>query len=534
MGQNYQDLDRAGGYDYELTSLAPLRGQRLRGPAVDLTRPYIAFVGAAQTFGRFADRPFPTLLAERLGLQALNLGIGGAGPRHFEAPRYRELLNGAEAVVLQVLSGRSASCSLFDNSQGGGLRGISPLAEGPMRAEAFLRLAAQKLSAAEFARIVDEMRGDYVASFVRLVGKIDAPRILFWQSIRKPDYREDYANAPHGVMGEFPQLVNGAMVKEIAAHCDAYVECVSQTGLPQTLWQAEQPIDGAELRGDTLVNRYYPSAQMHAEAADLLEGPLRRETGRRRAGVKPGGRFVVVASARTGTNLLLGMLRTHPDCLCGGEVFNFAEIEKGRLGNWRNLTAEDMPNLLAKRLADPLGLLNDLYARGFASGAAAVGFKLMYVQALKQPAVLDALIADETVKVIHVTRRNLLRRFVSEAQARASDRWNVGDKAEMPEMPKLDLSFRALAESILLGQEREAHFDQIFARHETMHVIYEDLAARPSHVAQRVTDFLGLAPFETPPHPGFRKTGADDLANVVLNHADLRARFRRWAAFFEG
>ena len=87
--------------------------------------------GAAQTFGRFVERPFPTLLAERLGLPALNLGAGGAGPRHFDRPEYLDALNRAEAVVLQVLSGRSASCSLFDNSATGRIVGVTPLSQTP-------------------------------------------------------------------------------------------------------------------------------------------------------------------------------------------------------------------------------------------------------------------------------------------------------------------------------------------------------------------------------------------------------------------
>ncbi len=534
MGQNYQDLDRPGGFDYRLTALPDFDGLRFRGPAVDIQRPYVAFLGAAQTFGRFAERPFPDLLAERLDLPALNLGVGGAGPRHFDRPGYLKRLNGAEAVVIQVLSGRSASSSLFDNSKGGGMHGVTPLADGPVRAGDFLAMAAEKLSAIEFARVIEEMRVDYVASFLALIGKINAPTLLLWLSTRTPDYREDYAKAPHGVLGEFPQLVNARMVADIAAHCDAYVECVSAAGLPQPLWRAEQAIDGAHLRGVTLENRYYPSPQMHSEAADRLEAPLRRATGRRKAGgAPPGGRFVVLATARTGTNLLLGLLRNHPDCLCGGEVFNPAEIERGRLGNWPNLAEADLPGLLEKRIADPLGLLHELYARGLAGGAPAVGFKLMYIHGLRQRPVLDALAADETVKVVHVTRRNQLRRFVSEAQARASDRWSVGSYADLPEMPNLELDARTLAENIALTQERQALYTQLFARHETLHVVYEDLAARPAQVAARVVSFLGLAPFATPPKPNLRKTGADDLSAVLTNHPELRARFRSWAAFFD-
>jgi hypothetical protein len=122
-------------------------GEReFRGPPVDLSRLFIAFVGAAQTFGRFVNKPFPTLIGETLGAPVLNLGVGGAGPAFCDRPRYLDILNRAEAVVFQVMSGRSASRSLFSNADSGGLTGTTPLAPGPIRAEAFLALAAEKLS----------------------------------------------------------------------------------------------------------------------------------------------------------------------------------------------------------------------------------------------------------------------------------------------------------------------------------------------------------------------------------------------------
>jgi hypothetical protein len=49
MDHFYQNLDRAGGFDYQLHSVPELGDRIYRGPAVDLSRPFVAFVGAAQT-----------------------------------------------------------------------------------------------------------------------------------------------------------------------------------------------------------------------------------------------------------------------------------------------------------------------------------------------------------------------------------------------------------------------------------------------------------------------------------------------------
>ena len=532
MGQFYQDLDKAGGFDYDLWT--PFDGpyEKFRGPAIDLDKPFVAFLGAAQMFGRFVETPVATLLGQKLGLPVLNIAIGAAGPRHFDKPFYLDVLNRAEAVVLQVVSGRSVSCSLFDNSPQGKHMGVTPLLPQPVRAEDFLEKAAQTLSSQEFARILTEMRADYMACFHALLDKILPPRLLFWFATRAPGDESPALTAKAALDSRFPHHVTATMVAELAARCEGYVEYSSTEGLPQTLWKADAAISGAPLRGDTLINRYYPSPQMHAQAAERLEAPLRRLVGAPRAGAKPGGRFVVVATDRTGTNLLLGMLRAHPLCVAGGELFNPVEIERDRLA-WPDLPDADLPALLQKRRDDALALMEDLHARGFARGAQAVGFKLMYWHGLQHRAVLDALAADETVKVIHVTRRNLLRRAVSEAQAKVTKRWSVSREAEAPQMPAVSLDAAQLYESIVLTEDRERLYDDIFQRHDILHIVYEDLAARPSEVAQRAATFLGLPPYARPPAPTMQKTGAEDISESLANLDALRGRFRRWARFFD-
>ena len=59
------------------------------------------------------------------------------------------------------------------------------------------------------------------------------------------------------------------MVNEIKKYSDDYVECASRKGIPQPLISrfTGKP---AVINGKTL-NRYYPSPEMHIEAANLLE-----------------------------------------------------------------------------------------------------------------------------------------------------------------------------------------------------------------------------------------------------------------------
>src|SRR5437016_3173502 len=98
-------------YDlYELPGVRPYPGNgRFRGPRLASDR-YIACVGAAQTFGCFCAEPFPFLLRQRLGMDALNLGYGGASPSfHASSPAIMDYINRARVVIVQILSGRSQS-----------------------------------------------------------------------------------------------------------------------------------------------------------------------------------------------------------------------------------------------------------------------------------------------------------------------------------------------------------------------------------------------------------------------------------------
>jgi LPS sulfotransferase NodH len=535
VGKYYQELDRVGGFDYELHQVPGLGTRYYRGPPVDTSKPFLAFVGAAQTFGRFASAPFPALLGRRLGVPVLNLGVGGAGPRHFNEPRYLSLLNRAEAVVIQTLSGRSSSNSLFDNSALGSSRGQTSFASEPLRAEEFFARAAKAYSLETLERIVAETRYDYTGQFIDFINKISRPRILLWLSTRAPAYQEDYEHPPDGILGAFPQLVNKGMVAEIAAFCDDYVECISTAGLPQTLWRGHQSIEGALSNNGVLENRYYPSPAMHYAAAGALEGTCRRFLGRPvpASGREPASRFVIVAAARTGTNLLRSLLKHHEGCLCGNELFNPTEIANKSIP-WPEIPDAQRTRLLALRQADPVAFWDELCVASLSRGYRAVGFKLLYSQGLSQKPLLDRLTADRTIRIIHLTRRNLLRRLLSERQAYATNQWAIGRGSPPNTRPQVTITIGDIMKSIDTVEAHQAAYDLMFKDHPVLRFVFEDFVERPQHVAARAAEFLGLPPFSGSMTIMFQKTGTDDLAQALIGFDDLRAQVRRWSSFFEG
>ena len=294
MGNSfYQNLDKDI-IDYEIYDF---QGLKLRGSKLGNTK-YIAYIGASQTFGRFCQEPYPNILGKRLDIGTLNFGIGGKGPTYFLTNQtILEALNEAELVVIQVLSGRSVSNSVFE-SQDGGMHGIRLIDGKKMRSDdLFSQLISGKdkrgLSREFMENLVKETRENYVKNTIDLLKAIKPPKILLWLSTRTPEYKEIYGLTPkqklrkeintfleklsNGKMGflrrysenpldnllaAFPHLVNREMIEAIKPYSDRYVEYVSKTGLPHVLKNFQGEVVGKD--------NYYPSPEMHQQVSELL------------------------------------------------------------------------------------------------------------------------------------------------------------------------------------------------------------------------------------------------------------------------
>jgi hypothetical protein len=257
MSLLYQSRD-AHLVDYQLYQLPGCRG-RFRGPP-PASDSYVACVGAAQTFGRFVQTPFPRLLAASLGIDTLNLGRGGAGPTFpLHDPGIMEYINRARVVIVQFFSGRSQSNSLFQTVNHG-MYGIN-LANGTqVSADQFYTwLMSQDPDLAR--RIIAETRDNYVADMTRLLAAIEPPKILLWFSTRTPEYSETWELPIWRLWGRFPQFVNQAMAAQLRGHADVYLECTTSRGSPQPI------VDSS---GRPASNSYYPAPEMHEDAANVL------------------------------------------------------------------------------------------------------------------------------------------------------------------------------------------------------------------------------------------------------------------------
>lgn len=286
MTEGYSDIDWKV-VDYQTYCLDPEAidrqtntGLLLRGPKPQSIEEcsYFVCIGAAQTFGRFCEKPYPTLLQEKLDIPTINMGRGGAGPSFFSKDNDKLLkyVNNARFAIIQVMSGRSESNSLFHSR---GLGFYTRISDGTSIGcdDAFKELLKEK-NKDYIKKIVAETRQNWVNNNKELLEKIKIPKILFWFSVRKPHYREKYPNI-NTLFGEFPQLVNSDMIRQIRNYCDKYVACISRRGLPHLLIDrfTGKPICINDPWGGMWAkNWYYPSPEMHSDAANALEKVCKR------------------------------------------------------------------------------------------------------------------------------------------------------------------------------------------------------------------------------------------------------------------
>jgi hypothetical protein len=262
----------------------------LRGPRPENLEPgsYVVCLGAAQTFGRFTPNPYPKLLEMSLGVPVLNLGFAGVGIEFYLNSKLLQLINNAALVVVQATSGRSLSTSVFDCPDGGGTlsRRNGGENEKPIFAlEAWRSWMAEieeqnggrnDISKQVILELVNESRAIWVAQMIQLREAIKPKCIFFWFSKRSPKY-EIHFGAPELVFGEFPQLIDEGCFKAADQIFDGTAICVTDRGSPQPLisrFTGRPHILNPAFKHPTS-NAYYPSPEMHEDAASALEPIIR-------------------------------------------------------------------------------------------------------------------------------------------------------------------------------------------------------------------------------------------------------------------
>ena len=198
-------------------------------------------------------------------------------------------------------------------------------------------------------------------------------------------------------------------------------------------------------------------------------------------------RFVIVNAPRTGSTMLRLMLNSHPDICCHGEVFTG---DKKRLRSFVGLNMQvDSPlkqMFLRMRNDAPARFLGDFVF--YAGAHLAAGFKIVY-SVLESPLweeLFRAVLDDREIRIIHLKRKNRLKRYLSHYIANHVTGVNVvfSDK-DRPVIPKLTISPEECLADMEAVEADERRFAGYFSNHEVFDLSYEDITGGGSRLLDR-------------------------------------------------
>jgi LPS sulfotransferase NodH len=232
------------------------------------------------------------------------------------------------------------------------------------------------------------------------------------------------------------------------------------------------------------------------------------------AGHKDYVRFIVYAHARTGSNMLLSMLNSHPLVLARGEVF--ARVDPGDL------------HASVERTFD----------RRLPRAIRAAGCKVFYYHPLgdRSGALWRELDAVTNLHVIHLRRRNVLRTVVSREIADRQNDWlqTRAQQAVPAELKRVSMTAEQVRAAVERVQRLEEEAASRFVTAPLIDVYYEDLVADGTEEFGRITRFLRV-PFYAPKTGTFRQN-PEPLSGLLDNYEELRSAFEGtpFSGFFDG
>jgi LPS sulfotransferase NodH len=266
-----------------------------------------------------------------------------------------------------------------------------------------------------------------------------------------------------------------------------------------------------------------------ARVKKLTKDLLRASTGRLgEALCSPSTKLVIFSRGRTGSNLLLSLLRSYPQIRHHGEIVGESYLQHDFIRDEINKIGV-MPyfewatrRMLAERV---------------------VGVKFLYYQLELEyarrwnvpdlPSLLPVLEERKDLRIIHLKRRNRLATLVSWKLARHTHRWarldpgplsrSDGSRDSMYGKITINLSYDECQDEFAQIEKWERLYDAAFAKHPFVEMYYEDLVADKRGEMARALGLLGLENCEL--QSPLRKQNTRGLEEVVENFAELQQLF---------
>ncbi len=246
-----------------------------RGPRRDLSGSYIAYLGGLETYGRFVETPYPTLLERRLAVACANFGVVNAGvDLYLQDPAILDLAAEASAKVLQVMGAQNMSNRFYQVH--------------PRRNDRFLRASERLetlypevdftdfhfnrhmlghlagLAPDRFDAVVEELQQAWIARMKHLLTILRGNVVLLWFSRHDPSARLA------AEIEDEPLFVTRKMLQTLEPRVAAVVEVVPPQ---EVLMEGTVGMHFTDYEACAAEEQMGPRA--HELVANALEVPLR-------------------------------------------------------------------------------------------------------------------------------------------------------------------------------------------------------------------------------------------------------------------
>ncbi|MFN4193713.1 MAG: DUF6473 family protein [Tabrizicola sp.] len=240
-----------------------------RGPARDLSQPYVAVLGGSESFGKYVAQPWPALVEAGLGQAVVNLAGQNAGPDFYLSdPATLEVAARARVAVVQVTGAGALSNPFYTVharrndrflAATPALRALFPevdLAE--IHFTRHLLSVMHRTDPVRFAVVAAALRQAWTERMRLLLARLPERRLLLWlvdTALPSVADRPDPA----------PVSIDRAMVEALAGEVTGIVEIV-----PSLRARAMARLDMTYPETEATQAACLPGAAVHAEVAARL------------------------------------------------------------------------------------------------------------------------------------------------------------------------------------------------------------------------------------------------------------------------
>ncbi len=249
-------------------------------------------------------------------------------------------------------------------------------------------------------------------------------------------------------------------------------------------------------------------------------------------------RFIITGLPRSGTTVICGSLITHPEISFYGELFNdmmgVRRNEAARLtlgAGWKIGNVSSHLLRPCEEQESGYQYLDKFYSLDIS--VKAVGFKILYDQALKGPnSEVWRYIADHPeIRIIRTQRENLLEIVCSYVRARITRRWHIFE--ESIKSPRFILPAHECESLFQRFTQTPEAFGKIEKTHQVLDIEYTDIGTNFTGIMAGVFSFLEVN-HEIKTKPLLNKIARLSPNDEIVNYQELRDHFQNtpYSQFF--